>query len=329
MKRLLLFLCAGMTAAGCVTQPDGTPLFIMGPNLVLAEGLFTTYRIAHTTDDCDKIDVPGVLCTIREWDFEGTTLEVEVPEGFEHTGTGRDNKEYWFSVRCARAPASGEGEVKARVMAEGRARYEGLGKVSCRPIGKGNLTGLSFSSEGSATFGQSVDPSQWSLEPVRVVSDAWLRADLQLEAKDGTVLSGYGREVVPADGSLALREPSLEAPPTPSIALPRAPELKVQALGGGSRLRVGTAEIALPVEAVADSAWDLTLAWSTDEKSTRVNADAKLLSGARVFGATACTLTFSDAAGEKPPSQGSCTGVYNVPNVTKVCVELHGKTVCK
>jgi hypothetical protein len=144
MKRLLLFLCAGMIAAGCATQPDGTPLVITGPNLVLAEGLFTTYRIAHTTDDCDKIDVPGVFCTIRKWDFEGTTLEVEVPEGFELTGTGLDGNEYWFSVHCTRAPASGEGEVKARVMAEGRARYEGVGKVSCRPIDKANLTGLSF-----------------------------------------------------------------------------------------------------------------------------------------------------------------------------------------
>jgi hypothetical protein len=107
---LLVLLCGACLHRVAPTPGANNGLVFWQPHLPLAEGLFDTFELLHSTDDCGKLDIPGLNCTVRTWDFQGTTLEVLPPPGFEVVAQGLE-KNYWFTLRCVSAPASGSAQV--------------------------------------------------------------------------------------------------------------------------------------------------------------------------------------------------------------------------
>lgn len=324
-RLLLVPLLFGL--AGCVTtNKSGAKLAFFSSGKPIAEGLHSTFVVLHTWDDCGKLDLPGVDCSKEVWSFEGTTLEVDAPPGFEVLATGlRDD--YWFSVRCVKAPATRTAELAVRVKDAKGVRYHGTVDIACAPVSKLAVIKLSIGDNARPGFTEPVDAEDLKAGDILVPVDAEIDTELTLRDADGTDLYGWGRALESADGAFVLADP--EQPPIPPGGVQTGPVLRSNHPGTEPTLRVGARTLALPVRAVADSDWTLGLDWSSDEHGTHVDARGLLGSGARVYGLTNCRVTFTDAKGEQPAQTGSCKQYWLVPNVRKVCVSTRGKELCR
>ncbi|MBX5483459.1 MAG: hypothetical protein IRZ16_16680 [Myxococcaceae bacterium] len=320
-------MLALLGAAGCVTtQPAGARVPIVSPRQPLAEGLFSTFRVLHSADDCRKLDLPGIDCTVNVWNFEGTTLEVDAPPGFEVIAQGM-TRDYWFAVRCNDAPATGKAPLVVRVKdAHGSLRYEGRTEIACARATQVELTELWAGDNGRPGFERKVDLSTAPANGIPVPVNATLRTKIQAREASGHELFGWGRTLVSADDAFVLEHE--ERTPTEPNSVLSDPVLVSRATGSAPVLQVGSAQLRVPVRAVADAEWKLGLRWSTDEHGTHVIAEGKLSDSTLVQGLTDCAVTIYDAQGPQPTQTGDCIQFWLVPNAKKVCVRTRGKEIC-
>jgi hypothetical protein len=128
-------------AAGC-GEPRGTgkrgELYIRAPETALAD-FNTIIRIDDLRtwpENSDPVDADRV----ERWDFKGTTLEVQAPEGFNFEIGYKEAPAsymvggYQLHTRCNAEPGIAH-EVRVRVMAGSKVRYEDAFDLTCRPRG--------------------------------------------------------------------------------------------------------------------------------------------------------------------------------------------------
>jgi hypothetical protein len=302
-------------------------LVFWAPRLPLAEGLFDTFEIRDSADDCGRNGIPGLDCTMKRWDFEGTTLEVLPPPGFEVVAQGLE-RNHWFSLRCVSAPASGSAQVRARVRAAGKVRYEGATSVSCQKAARALLMPSNVASPEAGGFSDTLSGAERGAQFLRMVVGSFVLTDLQLHAGDGTRLYGYGWELTSPGNSFGLHE--APTPPTSPGLVPVGPRVRALAPGKGARLRIGVLEVALPFEAVPDEAWKLALEWKTDARWTRLQATAHAGKQGRVYGLGGCSFRITSAQGTREDaSPGPCDTQLDVGHTTRVCVRVRGREQCR
>lgn len=141
VKREAAVLTLGLwlaVLAGC-GESRGTgkhgELYIRLPRVAVASGLTTTIRIDDLRtwpENGDLVDAERV----ERWNFKDTTLEVQAPTGFDFELTFRESAfSYWaggyeLRTRCDAEPGIAH-EIRVRVMAEGKARYEDAFALTC------------------------------------------------------------------------------------------------------------------------------------------------------------------------------------------------------
>jgi hypothetical protein len=135
----VLAVSMGLTfLAGC-GEPRGTgkhgELYIQAPATAVA-GVVTTVSINDLRtwpENSDPVDSERV----ERWDFKGTTLDVQAPEGFDFEISYKEAPAsymvggYKLQTRCNAEPGIAH-EIRLRVMAGDEVRYEDAFALTCQ-----------------------------------------------------------------------------------------------------------------------------------------------------------------------------------------------------
>lgn len=335
MRSLAVATVATFLAFGCdgqhVLHPNGKHQVLMFDVGVgtLGEGLARDIimpRQEILTRGCGKIDP---LCEVKilQYDFDGTTLEVDPDPGLRLVEAPLDGGGYHLRVACDAAPASGQAELRVRVLAGAEVKYADALDVACRRA-DGML--VDARPEG-LDLAQPSPPRALAAVGAKILAGGspWFSSPDGPES-----LFGLGFTVDDADGAFALEG----APPWGASFT-----LDARAPGGApTEVHAGTISAALPVEVLADDAWTLALETracsldsSADESKTLASV-AVAVSGRTAAGEyvgvarQGCDYTFTGSDGQtlSLPGLPCFDHCVATPGAGQLCVSLGGKAAC-
>jgi hypothetical protein len=332
--RALAVAAAILLACGCDNsdiQPNGKDhvlMFDVGFG-ALGEGLARDVILPRQETEvrgCGKIDP---ICEVKtfSYDYDGTTLEADLAPGLRLVEAPLEEGGYRMRVACDQAPASGVGEVRVRIVASGGVRYADALDIECH-----RADGVVIDVRP-----ESLDLGEASPPRALVAVGAKIFAAVTPWANPGggqQSLFGLGFTVDDADGAFAL-----EGSP------PWGASLTLDALAPGGRTSVvhaGTIQAPLPVEAVPDDAWTLTLATRGCSFDAPAGAPTTLATvTASTAGHTAagdyvgvprqgCDYTFTGSDGTvlSRPGMPCFDHCIDAPGGGQLCVTLGSKTAC-
>jgi len=310
--------------AGC-GEPRGTgklgELYIQ-PLGAVAAGLYTTVHIDDQRtwpEHSDSVDADRV----ERWDFEGTTLEIQAPAGFDFETTLKEAPAsdmtggYRLRTRCDAEPGSAH-EVGVRVMAEGEVRYEDAFELTCYEPTRLELLEL-------------VHPYTVPDQPGvgRYFVGGAIEADIALFAdtpRGELRVGGEGLELTESHGILRMGEPQHQPLRVTGLIL------EIAAAGVGPELSYRGASLRLPMEAVHEEGWRLELGtWQGppggDYASRTLDAIARSSDGSELRGLQRCAWT-TEVIGIDTQDSGCRLHLWGPPAVSDVCVTVYGRTTC-
>lgn len=276
---------------------------------------------------CGKLDP---ICDTKtfSYDYDGTTLEVDLDPGLRLVEAPLDDRGYRMRVACDATPANDVGEVRVRIIANGAVRYADALDVECR-----RADGLLIDVRPeSLDLAQSSPPRALAAVGAKifVAASPWANGS----GGGQSSLLGLGFTVDDADGAFALEGAS-----------PWGASMTLDALapgGSGSVLHAGTIHGTLPVEAVPDQDWTLVLgtrACSFDapaDKATTLASVSVSTAGRTATGdyvgvsREGCDFTFTGGDGTvlSRPGRHCFDQCIEAPGGGQLCVSLGAKTAC-
>jgi hypothetical protein len=297
-------LLLGLVAPGCCPEPQPNGLretlsfAFSGADVASGLGVeqWVIQEQVRTGSECATAS--------RDYDFAGTTLELEAPTGLSigavtPAGVNDGGSPWRFPVTCQEP--TGRLEVNVRVMADGRPRYEDAFAVTCRTAAALTLT-----------------PRDWGVCTYRLSGET-LTLATRLEAEDGADLLGKGLTVPAADAALV------------EIVEERLREVDIRLLGPGDgfSLAAGAASARVDVIVLADDSpdWALELREISAERLTDGFVGLEATAGESVCGLGPCTLEVTGA-------EGTTTGCHwvapasDTPRQVRACASARGRTIC-
>ncbi|XXF78172.1 hypothetical protein P2318_34790 [Myxococcaceae bacterium GXIMD 01537] len=286
--------------------------------------------VAHGLDG--DVLIPARLTSFRgthhrEFDFDGTTLEVEADAGVTVVEARRWGRSYRFTYRCdASSESRAEREVRVRVRAaDGAERYADAYTVSCARGGRLLASDTSaWSSARPARDGH-----------VRYLLGTEVRFYPTLDADWDVAPPGVPTTSLKGRGAFTLDDPQgvlrpLQQASTLELGKPLA--FEVVGVGSGARLRLAGLETELRVEGVApaDVRFVISADFGSAQNGWEVRARGELLSepGAEV-GLGPCVLEVRPTLGEPTTHQDICS-TYIPASATHgtVCATFRGQQAC-
>ena len=312
--------------AGC-GEPRGTgkhgELYIRLPPSEVAAGLTAAIRIDDLRTWPENAD-PVEGGRVERWDLKGTTLEVQAPAGFDFEISFKEAAVsyavggYRLLTRCDAEPGIAH-EIRVRVMAEGKVRYEDAFELTCYEPTRLELRELEhpYAAPGEPGVG-------------RYFVGGAIEATVLLYADtpQGVLpVSGGGLVLTDSKGILRMGEPQ-----HPSIRN-AGTILDVAAPGFGPELAYRGASLRLSMEAVRDDGWSLELgAWQGPPPEQGyaqrfLDAIARGSDGSELRGLQRCFWTTQEL-GVGNQDAGCRLRLWGAPATSDVCVTAYGRTTC-
>jgi hypothetical protein len=331
--RALALAVATLLAAGCDNsdiQPNGKHhvlTFNVGSG-ALGEGLARDIILPRQdieTRGCAKVDP---ICEVKvfNYNYDGTTLQADLDPGLRLVEAPLEDGGYRMRVACDQEPAGSVGEVRVSIVASDGVRYADALDLECHRA-DGVLVDVR---PESLDIGAPSPPRAL----VAVGGSILAAVSPWFNPGDGQQsLGGLGFTVDDADGAFALEG----SPPWGASLV-----LDALALGGtASVVHAGTIQAPLPVEAVPDDAWTLSLATRAcdiDVPGTPIKPGSVTVSTAGHTAAgdyvgvptQGCDFTFTGADGTvlSQPGMPCFDRCIDATGGGQLCVSLGGKTAC-
>ncbi|MCP3140175.1 hypothetical protein [Pyxidicoccus xibeiensis] len=301
-------------------EPRGTgkqhQLYVRAPLAPVAMGLRTLFLIDDVRTWPEDAAPEGAE-RVERWDFAGTELEVDAPQGMDLEVTRQDYPEgrltsrYRLNVLCAAEPDVPH-EVRVRVRVPGGAiRYEDRFDVTCHEPTRLELRRVEH---------PYAEPSPPGVG--RYFAGGALEADVLLFA-GALQLGGDGLQVIDRRGILRMAgRMSFGSREGGSF-------FEVLTEGQGPELVYRNAVLKLPMEAVRDDAWTLELGeWQAPLEAggpRTLDAFARGSDGSTLRGLLRCTWNFG---GEE--ANPGCRFVQRGSRAPpEMCVSAHGRERCR
>ena len=310
--------------AGC-GEPRGTgklEALYVHPPAPVASGLVASVRIDDLRtwpEYSDPVDAERV----ERWDFQGTTLDIQAPEGFEFESTLEEVRSsyltggYRLRARCDAEPGIAH-EVRVRVMAKGKVRYEDAFDITCYEPTRLELQEVTHPYAAPAQPGVG-----------RYFVGGAIEASIALFADTpwGEQRLG-GERLVLTDSRGILRMGASQRHPQRATG----EILEVVAAGVEPELSYRGASLRLPMEAVRDEGWRLELGtWQGPPgmgyAERTLDAIARGSDGSELRGLQRCVWA-TEVAGVETQDAGCRLHLWGAPAVSDVCVKAYGRTTC-
>ncbi len=312
--------------AGC-GESRGTgkhgELYIRLPRVAIAAGLTATIRIDDLRtwpENGDLVDAERV----ERWNFKDTMLEVHAPAGFDFEITFREAAySYWaggyeLRTRCDAEPGIAH-EIRVRMMAEGKARYEDAFELTCYEPTRLELRELEHPYAA---------PSEPGVGRYFVGGEIEAEVLLSADTPQGVVpVSGGGLVLTDSQGILRMGEPEEQSIRNTGFIL------EVIAPGVGPKISYRGASLRLPMEAVRDDGWRLELGtWQGPPPEQGyaerfLDAIARGSDGSELRGLQRCFWT-TQQTGVGILDAGCRLRLWGAPASSNVCVTAYGRTTC-